>query len=194
MKTSTNSPDAPLSRGGNGMRGIWRKMIVRCSPGEGRGSKFYYERGIRVCEEWRNSYEAFVAHVGQRPSSAHTLDRFPDKHGHYEPGNVRWATAKEQSRNRTNTGLVPYGSKKVSYAELSEMSPLGLSPRVIRRRILRGWYPALATSTPVDTKHCAVTDIELLRSLHDQGLGVSDIAARLDRSPKTVCRLLSSTR
>lgn len=57
-------------------------------------------RGITVCEKWISSYEAFLADVGRRPSPRHSLDRYPDNNGNYEPGNVRWATPEEQSRNR----------------------------------------------------------------------------------------------
>lgn len=52
-----------------------------------------------MCEEWRESFEAFFAHVGPRPSLAYSLDRIDNDRG-YEPGNVRWATDSEQQQNR----------------------------------------------------------------------------------------------
>lgn len=55
---------------------------------------------VVVCERWRNDFAAFIADMGPRPSPKHTLDRYPDNDGNYEPGNVRWATAKEQANNR----------------------------------------------------------------------------------------------
>lgn len=71
----------------------WKGINSRCSPGSG-----YYERGIRVCKRWKDSYENFLTDVGRRPSNKHSLDRI-DNDGNYEPGNVRWATRAVQNRN-----------------------------------------------------------------------------------------------
>jgi hypothetical protein len=74
-------------------------MKERCYAPSYRGYHNYGGRGIRICDEWRNSFEAFYAHIGPRPSSEHSLDRI-DNDGNYEPGNVRWATRNEQRGNR----------------------------------------------------------------------------------------------
>jgi hypothetical protein len=69
----------------------------RCNNPNNIGYKNYGGRGIRFLF---TGFEQFFAEIGIRPSAAHTLDRYPDKNGNYEPGNVRWATKKEQANNR----------------------------------------------------------------------------------------------
>lgn len=83
----------------------WQKMIERCENPNGNKWKDYGGRGIRIAPEWRHDFAAFYAHIGPRPSTTHTVDRInPD--GHYEPGNVRWATKKEQRANCRPSTLV----------------------------------------------------------------------------------------
>jgi hypothetical protein len=75
-------------------------MIARCMNPKAHRYDLYGGRGISVCERWVESFESFLSDMGQRPSDGHSLDRFPDKDGNYEPGNVRWATHQEQMLNR----------------------------------------------------------------------------------------------
>lgn len=64
-------------------------------------------RGIGIHAPWRHDFPAFVAHVGSRPSTRHSIDRIDNGRG-YEPGNVRWATKQEQSRNRRDRRPVTF--------------------------------------------------------------------------------------
>ena len=80
---------------------IWINMRSRCAGKcPEHTSKYYYKRGIKVCDEWdrSNGFESFISHVGWRPSNKHSLDRI-NNNGNYEPGNVRWATRSEQAKN-----------------------------------------------------------------------------------------------
>jgi hypothetical protein len=62
-------------------------------------TKDYSDRGIKMCKEWADSFEAFLAYIGPKPARGLTLERMDNDKG-YEPGNVKWATRAEQNRNR----------------------------------------------------------------------------------------------
>jgi len=76
----------------------WKAMLQRCGSVTDRNYPNYGGRGITVCPEWK-SFINFYRDMGDRPSKEITLDRI-NVNGNYEPGNVRWATAKEQANNR----------------------------------------------------------------------------------------------
>jgi hypothetical protein len=80
----------------------WRNMKTRCYNPKCKYFKDYGGRGIAICEEWMNSFESFFAYVSQLPhfgEEGRSIDRI-NNNGNYEPGNVRWATAKEQRANQ----------------------------------------------------------------------------------------------
>ena len=77
----------------------WKGMIQRCHNPHYHHYCFWGGRGIRVCDRWRESFEAFLEDVGRRPTPKHSLDRIKNDRD-YEPGNVRWTTWKVQANNR----------------------------------------------------------------------------------------------
>lgn len=81
------------------LKGTWRGMKYRCSERwKGYG---YYKKGIRVCEEWENSFEAFYEWaISNGYADDLSIDRI-DNSGNYEPSNCRWATMEEQAANKT---------------------------------------------------------------------------------------------
>lgn len=96
----------------------------------------YGGRGIKMHESWVNDFPQFLKDVGYAPSPKHTIDRI-DVNGHYEPGNVRYATVKEQQNNKRNNFLVAYKGETKTIAQWSDQ--IGISQPLLRRRIVKGW-------------------------------------------------------
>lgn len=92
----------------------WNGAKMRCVSQSNNQWPNYGGRGIKMCERWVDSFDNFLADMGPRPSTTHTLDRL-DVNGHYEPGNCRWATPTEQNRNTRSTVLT---EEKVRQAHL----------------------------------------------------------------------------
>lgn len=126
--------------------GIWASMKTRCYV-KGRDSYAYYGgRGIKVCEEWKDSFETFrdwALNNGYKDEL--TLDRI-NGDGDYEADNCRWVTIIEQQSNKRNNVFLDVNSEKHTASEWSRM--IGGSTHLVSGRLRRGWSVEDAVTIP----------------------------------------------
>lgn len=128
----------------------WRAMKSRCNlPGD-ISYRNYGGRGIRVCEEWQDSFETFLRDVGAAPSRFHSIDRI-DHNGHYGPDNTRWATQKEQCNNKRNNTMLTHDGVTLTATEWAQRVGFG-GPEPIYNRLADGWSVERALLTPIRHK------------------------------------------
>lgn len=127
----------------------WRTMISRCHNPKSISYKNYGARGIKVCNEWINSFDCFVNDMGKIPEGM-TIDRI-DGNGNYEPGNCRWVSMKEQSNNRRNNYLIKAFGQTLTLTQWA--NKIGMNWGVLRQRIERNhWSIEDALTIPVKKK------------------------------------------
>jgi hypothetical protein len=117
----------------------WAAMLSRCRNPKDKKHPHYGGRGIKVCVEWE-SFSTFRRDMGPRPFGT-TLGR-KDNDGNYEPGNCRWETPTQQSRNRSNTVTVAVHGMTRTATEWDQA--LGYKPGTVYGRLRRGWSPERA--------------------------------------------------
>lgn len=113
---------------------IWSGMVARCYDENNPNYFNYGGRGIKMCKIWRNSFEAFLSDMGNRPSPNHTIDRIDNDMG-YCKENCRWATAKEQSRNRRSNNILEINGVKKCIMEWCEFYNISWHTFKTRRRM-----------------------------------------------------------
>lgn len=117
---------------------IWLGIKKRCYNSSCVNYKHYGARGVKMCDQWLNSFENFLSDVGFAPSNNHSIDRI-NVNGDYEPGNVKWSTPLEQANNTTRNFFVDFnGEIKTLSVWCSE---LGLNYHRTKRRLYKGYSP-----------------------------------------------------
>ena len=124
---------------------VWSGMQERCRNPKNKKWHNYGGRGVRVCDRWQ-SFENFLADMGEAPEGK-SIDRHPDQNGNYEPGNCRWATGKEQCRNKRNNIVIQINGESMTVVEWSETTG-AVSAQLIYARLHRGWPPEEAVYVP----------------------------------------------
>ncbi len=125
---------------------IWRGMIFRT---RNKSHRYYGAKGIKVCKRWL-TFENFLADMGERPSSSLSIDRI-NNNGHYEPGNCRWATSKQQTRNSSRNLNLTFGYKTQCVADWAK--ELHIPAQRIYSRLDQGWSIEAALTHPVSIHH-----------------------------------------
>jgi hypothetical protein len=114
----------------------WAGMIKRCYNPRTKKYPGYGGRGIAVCPEWRESYQTFLSDMGRKPTPKHSLDRYPNNDGNYEPGNCRWGTPEQQMQNTRYNRLLTINGVTHCHSEWARR--LGVGDTFLRYRLERG--------------------------------------------------------
>ena len=124
---------------------IWCNMRSRCGDRSSKSYPDYGNRGIAVCQRWKDSFADFISDMGMRPSSLHELDRM-DNQGNYERSNCRWVERLVNARNKRSNHRITFNGITMCISEWSEKT--GLARHVIWKRLKCGWTVARTLTTP----------------------------------------------
>jgi len=117
----------------------WVHIKDRCLNPKNISYKNYGGRGISVSNLWVNDFKSFFDYVGKRPSRNHSLDRYPNNNGNYEPNNVRWATRFEQMQNTRRNVWIEFNNEKMIVSEFSRR--INTRNEKVRRLLSKGLTP-----------------------------------------------------
>ncbi len=113
----------------------WRDMIRRCCYPKAREFARYGGRGITVCARWRDSFENFLADMGESQKDM-TIERI-DSNGNYELSNCRWIHKKDQQKNTCRTIRLTLNGRTQCRTDWER--ELGLTRGTIKSRMRSGW-------------------------------------------------------
>lgn len=125
------------------MYSVWSDMFSRCQNPNNKSFSRYGAKGIDVCDRWQ-FFENFLADMGQRPDGF-TIDRINGSLG-YSPENCRWASAHDQSRNKSNNKVLDFEGKSMIVNDWAVF--LGVPRTLIRDRLKMGWSVEKTLTTP----------------------------------------------
>lgn len=143
---------------------LWRGLMDRCTNPNGKHFADYMGRGITVCHRWRYSFEAFFSDVGRRPADDLEIDRIDNDGGYWcgkcdeciqlgRAPNWRWATSRQQARNRRSNRLITANGVTACASEWSERT--GIKKSTILMRLESGWSESDAVTKPTHSTRSA---------------------------------------
>jgi hypothetical protein len=124
----------------------WCAIKTRCENQNQVSWDDYGGRGIRMCQRWAESFEAFLEDMGPKPDGDYSLDRL-DVDGGYCPENCKWSSRKEQNNNKRNNRTLTYNGETLTVAQWAER--LSVSAKTLTCRIGRGWDAERALTAPI---------------------------------------------
>lgn len=135
---------------------MWNHMLSRCYNKNDSSYYRYGERGIIVCDEWKNSYHTFREWaINNGYSDELSIDRI-DNDGNYNPNNCKFSTAKEQMNNTSTNHRIEYKGEIKTVSQWAEL--YGMDIMQLENRILRGWDIETALTKPIqsglDREYC----------------------------------------
>ncbi len=129
---------------------VWSAIITRCYNPNYKQAKDYSERNITMCDEWRESFQAFYDDMGLRPGAKYSIERIDNEKG-YEPTNCRWATSAEQNYNKRNNVLLEFRGRQQFATQWAK--ELGMKKTTLFMRLRRGWPTDKALTQPLRTRN-----------------------------------------
>lgn len=149
------NPNGNTKHGGHGSLTYsrWKSMNQRCYTKTADAYYRYGGRGITVCDEWHD-FAAFLRDMGECPSADMTLDRIDNNLG-YQPGNCRWASKADQSKNRSICKQITFQGRTMIASDWAK--ELGMTPNNLLMRLRLGWSIERALTQPLKARSKAIS-------------------------------------
>lgn len=125
---------------------VWQNIKGRCYNPNNPNYKNYGAKGVGMCKRWRESFEAFLEDMGERPGAELSVDRIDVNKG-YKPSNCRWATVDQQANNRRVSVYIEHDGMRMTAKQWSNYT--GIAYSTIRRRHQSGWSDKDIITKPI---------------------------------------------
>jgi hypothetical protein len=126
---------------------VWFGIKRRCYNQNEKNYKDYGAKGIVMSDDWKNNFLSFYNDMGPRPDNSFSIER-KNNQGNYEKDNCKWATSKEQGRNKSNNFCITYKGETKCASEWEEILGLNKSSGILQKRLKRGWSIEKTMETP----------------------------------------------
>jgi hypothetical protein len=167
---------------------IWKLMKARCFRPGSSYFAYYGGRGITVCDEWRDSFPAFLRDMGLRPSPKHSIERLNNDLGYF-PGNCIWATRLQQAQNQSSNINLTFQGKTMCLSEWART--LGIIPGTLANRFRRGWsVERILLTRPMKAKKLTAEKVQEIRGRAAKGERYPSIAKDFGVSTATVSSIV----